>query len=239
MVLDREAIAAFLFRIVPPAYAEEARVLQSAVSRSFGGFIRGQAVMGLTYFLVALAPHLLFGLPLGALSATTAGVLMAIPFFGPFIAWAPPVVVALFFGQDNLLFTLIIVLVGWFVVMNILQPRIMQGAVGLHPIVVLGSVLVGSKVAGIAGAIFGIPIAAVVSAFFFHVLNLSSTERNVAARAARRLERRGGRPVRVPREPDPALDDDIEGAVDETVEKGGDAPAPGRSPAKGRASSAS
>jgi predicted PurR-regulated permease PerM len=219
MVLDREAIAAFLFRIVPPAYAEEARVLQSAVSRSFGGFIRGQAVMGVTYFLVALAPHLLFGLPLGALSATTAGVLMAIPFFGPFLAWAPPVVVALFFGGDNLLLTAIIMLIGWFVVMNILQPRIMQGAVGLHPIVVLGSVLVGAKVAGIAGAIFGIPIAAVVSAFLFHVLNLSSTERNVAARAARRLERRGGRPVRVPREPDPVLDKDIEEAAEDTVEQ--------------------
>ena len=220
MVLDREAIAAFLFRIVPPAYAEEARVLQAAVSRSFGGFIRGQAAMGVTYFLVALAPHLLFGLPLGALSATTAGVLMAIPFFGPFLAWAPPVVVALFFGGDNLLLTAVIMLIGWFVVMNILQPRIMQGAVGLHPIVVLGSVLVGSKVAGIAGAIFGIPVAAVVSAFLFHVLNLSSTERNVAARAARRLERRGGRPVRVPREPDPVLDKDIEEAAEDTVEQG-------------------
>ena len=60
--------------------------------------------------------------------------------------------------------------VGWFVVMNVLQPRIMQDAVGIHPIVVLGSVLIGSRIAGIPGAIFGIPIAAVVSAFFFHFL---------------------------------------------------------------------
>lgn len=210
MVLDRAQIVAFIFRLVPPAYADEARLLQTAVSRSFGGFLRGQAVMGATYFFVALAPHLFFGLPLGALSATSAGILMAIPFFGPFIAWAPPVVVALFFGPDDLLLTSVIMVLGWFVVMNILQPRIMQGAVGIHPIVVLGSVLVGSKVAGVAGAIFGIPVAAVVSAFFFHFLNLSSAERNVAARAARRLEQRGGRPVRVPREPDPARDQDIE-----------------------------
>jgi predicted PurR-regulated permease PerM len=210
MVLDRAQIVAFLFRLVPPAYADEARLLQTAVSRSFGGFLRGQAVMGATYFFVALAPHLLFGLPLGALSATSAGILMAIPFFGPFIAWAPPVVVAMFFGPDDLLLTSVIMVVGWFIVMNVLQPRIMQGAVGIHPIVVLGSVLVGSKVAGIAGAIFGIPIAAVVSAFFFHWLNVSSAERNVAARAVRRLERRGGRPVRAPREPDPMRDEDIE-----------------------------
>jgi predicted PurR-regulated permease PerM len=213
MVLDRAQIVAFLFRLVPPAWAEEARLLQNAVSRSFGGFLRGQAIMGITNFLVALTPHLLFGLPLGALSATTAGVLHAIPFFGPFVSWVPPVLVALVFEPDALPLTGAIMLVGWFVSMNILQPRIMQGAVGIHPIVVLGSVLVGSKVAGIAGAIFGIPIAAVVSAFFFHFLNLSSAERTVASRAARRLERRGGRPVRVPREPDPGLDRDIDDAV--------------------------
>jgi predicted PurR-regulated permease PerM len=213
MVLDRSQIVAFLFRLVPPAWADEARLLQSAVSRSFGGFLRGQAIMGVSFFLVALAPHLMFGLPLGALSATTAGILHAVPFFGPFVSWVPPIVVALVFAPDDLPLTGLIMGVGWFVSMNILQPRIMQGAVGIHPIVVLGSVLVGSKVAGVAGAIFGIPIAAVLSAFFFHFLNLSSTERNVASRAARRLERRGGRPVRVPREPAPGLDQDIEEAA--------------------------
>ena len=60
--------------------------------------------------------------------------------------------------------------IGWLIVMNALQPRLMQEAVGIHPIVVLGSVLIGSKVAGITGAIFGIPIAAGVLYPFFGVL---------------------------------------------------------------------
>ena len=55
MVLDRDDILAFLFRIVPPSYSEEARLLETSVSRSFGGFLRGQALMGAIYFLVALA----------------------------------------------------------------------------------------------------------------------------------------------------------------------------------------
>ena len=86
----------------------------------------------------------------------------------------------------------------------------MQGAVGIHPIVVLGSVLIGSRLAGIPGAIFGIPIAAVLSAFFFHFLHRSSGDRTVAGRAARRLSEREGRPVRIPREPlpEPAADVD-------------------------------
>jgi predicted PurR-regulated permease PerM len=91
--------------------------------------------------------------------------------------------------------------VGWIAVMNILQPRIMQGAVGIHPIVVLGSVLVGSRIAGIPGAIFGIPIAAVASAFFLQFLTRATADRSVAGRAARRVAAREGRPVQVPREP--------------------------------------
>src|SRR6186713_661952 len=91
MVIDRDQIMAFLFRLVPPAYAEEARLLQTSVARSFGGFLRGQAFLGLVYFGVALLTHTLLGLQLTGLSATASGVLMAIPFFGPFIAWLPPV----------------------------------------------------------------------------------------------------------------------------------------------------
>jgi predicted PurR-regulated permease PerM len=209
MVIDRDPIMAFLYRLVPPSYADEARLLQTSVARSFGGFLRGQALMGLVYFGVALLTNMLMGLPLAALTSVSSGLLMVIPFFGPFVSWAPPVIVALFFQPESLLPTTILMVIGWFVVMNVLQPRIMQGAVGIHPIVVLASVLIGSRVAGIPGAIFGIPVAAVISAFFMHFLHLQSADRTVADRAARRLEAREGRPVRVPREPAPGQAEDV------------------------------
>jgi len=209
MVIDRDAILAFIFRLVPPSYAEEARLLQTSIARSFGGFLRGQALMGIVYFAVAMATSLLLGLPLVALTSTASGLLMAIPFFGPFLAWAPPVIAALVFEPDALVPALVIMGIGWMIVMNVLQPRIMQGAVGIHPIVVLGSVLIGSKIAGIPGAIFGIPIAAVASAFFFHFLHRSSGDRSVTGRAAKRLSEREGRPVRVPREPVPGQATDV------------------------------
>jgi predicted PurR-regulated permease PerM len=215
MVIDRDQILAFMFRLVPPTYAEEARLLQTSVSRSFGGFLRGQALMGFVYFLVAIVTSVIFGLPLVGITAAAAGILMAIPFFGPFVAWMPPVLVALLFKPDAVLPVTALMAAGWFVVMNVLQPRIMQGAVGIHPIVVLGAVLIGGRIAGIPGAIFGIPIAAVASAFFFHFLHRTSGDRSVAGRAAKRLSEREGRPVRVPREPTPgsATDvDDVEGA---------------------------
>ena len=75
---------------------------------------------------------------------------------------------------------------------------------------VLGSVLIGGRIAGIPGAIFGIPIAAVVSAFALEFLHRTSGDRSVAGRAARRLEERDGKPVRIPREPTPGSAADID-----------------------------
>ena len=209
--IDRAAIGSFLLRLVPPAYGGEAHLLTESVGRSFGGFIRGMVVIGGTYALVALLCNLVLGLDYAALTTASSGVLMAIPFFGPFVAWSPPVIVAAVTRPDALLPTLAIMGVGWFVVQNVIQPRILAGAVGLHPVVVLASVLIGLKLFGIPGAVFGLPVAAVVSSFFFYFLHKTANpdDRSVAARAAQRLAEREGRPKRVLREPRPGEAEEI------------------------------
>jgi predicted PurR-regulated permease PerM len=210
MAVDRDRITRFLFRLVPPAYTEEAQLLEHSVSQSFGGFLRGQALLGTIYGVISMVASAVLGLPYMPVTATSSGILQAIPFFGPFISWVPPVLVAVIFKPEAALPTLIIMIAGWFVLMNIIQPRLMADAVGLHPVVVLGSVLVGSKMAGIPGAVFGVPVAAVIASFFFYYLTRHRDTESVALRAARRVEEREGRPIRVPKLPQPGEDEEVE-----------------------------
>jgi predicted PurR-regulated permease PerM len=211
MAVDRDRIVSFLFRLVPPAYSDEAQLLEHSVARSFGGFLRGQALMGLMYGAISMTASAILALPYMPVTAVSSGVLQAIPFFGPFISWAPPVLVAIFFKPEAAVFALVIMIAGWFVLMNIIQPRLMSEAVGLHPVVVLGSVMIGSKLAGIPGAIFGIPIAAVIASFFFYYLGHRRVDGGtVADRAARIVEEREGHPIRVPRLPQAGEDQDLE-----------------------------
>lgn len=210
IAVDRESISAFLYRIVPPSLATGARLFEDSVGRSFGGFLRGQAVMGLSFAVVTAVVNVVFALPYAAVTTLLAGVLHAIPFFGPFVSWLPPVAVALLFVPNATIPVVIVMAIAWLVTMNVLQPRLMAGAVGIHPIVVLASVVIGSKIAGIAGAIFGIPIAAVLSAFFFEWYGRSREGGTVTDRATQRLASREGRPVRQPREPVPGIDADVE-----------------------------
>ncbi|MEO8274367.1 MAG: AI-2E family transporter, partial [Chloroflexota bacterium] len=215
----------FGFWLVPSGYKAEAQVLEEAVSRSFGGFIRGQVITGLAFGAICFAASLVFGLDYLPVTTFTAGLLMMIPFFGPFVGWLPPVLAAIFLKPDAVIGVGIVVGIGWFLVMNWLQPRIMATSLRIHPIVVLGSVLVGLKVAGIPGAIFGIPIAAVLSALFLHVLNRNRGSGPVAERAAARAGQRQGRSIRQPREPNPQVDRDVEPRDGEPVDRAQEPPA--------------
>jgi predicted PurR-regulated permease PerM len=213
IALDREDILAFFYRLVPPSFVPQARILQVSVSRSFGGFLRSQLVMGVVFGLFTAGVNIVFGLQYAALTTVAAGVLQMIPFFGPFVSWMPPVLVAMLMPDGPVLPVAILMGIAWFVTMNILQPRLMAGSVGIHPIVVLGSVVVGAKIAGIAGAIFGIPIAAVISALFFHWVARSRESGTVADRATQRVAAREGREIRRPREPVPGVDADVEEVI--------------------------
>jgi predicted PurR-regulated permease PerM len=223
MVADRDRIQAFTFWLVPLSYRAEAEILEAAVARSFGGFIRGQVITGLAFGAISLLASLAFGLEFIPVTTAVAGVLMAIPFFGPFVAWIPPILVAILSRPEATLPVGIMVAIGWLIVMNWIQPRIMANSLRIHPIVVLGSVFAGLKLAGIPGAIFGIPIAAVVSALFLHFLSRSRQTGPVAARAAARIVQREGRAVRQPREPNPMTDRDVEGSSGDEAESAAEA----------------
>jgi len=213
IVMDRDRMLDFVGRLVPPRYGAEFRLLRTSMARSFGGFLRGQAILGLVYGAVAVVTHVLLGLEFTGASAVLSGVLMAVPFFGPFFAWAPPVIVAILTAPDQVGLTLAIMGLALLAEMNVMQPRIMADTVGIHPLVVLASVIIGAKLAGIPGAIFSVPIAAVLSSFFFYYLNRSALAAgDVATRAARVVEAREGRPIRVPTPPTAA--DEIGGGFE-------------------------
>ncbi len=69
-----------------------------------------------------------------------------------------------------------VLLVVQTILVNYLQPRLMREALGMHPILVLVGLLVGAQVAGVWGALFGIPVIAVLNVFFNYAVNLRTLE---------------------------------------------------------------
>ena len=107
--------------------------------------------------------------------------------------------------------TLILMVIGWFVVMNILQPRLMQGAVGIHPIVVLGSVLIGVADRGHRRRDLRHPDRGGRVGVLLPFLHRTAGDRTVAGPGRRAASRsaRAGRSA-IPREPTPGSAADID-----------------------------
>jgi predicted PurR-regulated permease PerM len=87
-----------------------------------------------------------------------------IPVVGALVTGAIAVLLALVAnGPINALIMLAIVLVVQQLESHILQPLVMGKAVALHPVAVILSVAAGSYLAGIPGALFAVPLLAVVN----------------------------------------------------------------------------
>ena len=169
MLMDSQRILGRMRAAVPRRYTEEAQLFERSVGRAFGGFLRAQLVLAAIQAALVAVVGTVFGIPYLFLWGTLSALAMLIPFFGPPLALLPPVVGAALFAPEVLVPVTIILLVTQTVLVNWLQPRLMRGALGLHPILVLVGLLLGAQVAGVWGALFGIPIIAVVWVFVSYV----------------------------------------------------------------------
>jgi len=170
-VADPEAITGAIRRAVPNRHADTLLLVQRTVGRAFRGFLRTQVVLVLIQIGLTLIIGLVFGLPYIFLLTVSTAVLMFIPFFGPPLALIPVVFVALAFRPEVALFVIAILVVTQTILVNAVQPRLLREGVGLHPILVILALLAGSQVAGLWGAIFGIPVVAIVNLLLRYVID--------------------------------------------------------------------
>ena len=170
MLMDSRRILARLRAAVPRRYSDETALLERSIVRAFGGFLRAQLILAALQALLVAIVGTVFGIPYLFLWGTISALAMLIPFFGPPLALLPPIVGAALFTGGAVVPVAVILVVVQTVLVNWLQPRLMRGALGLHPILVLVGLLLGAQVAGVWGALFGIPVIAVLWVFVSYVV---------------------------------------------------------------------
>jgi predicted PurR-regulated permease PerM len=170
-VVDVDAIQAALSRVVPNRYAQELALVEHTVGRAFGGFLRAQVVLVAIQVILTIVVGLAFGLPYLFLTTLVVALAMFIPFFGPPLALVPPLLVAIAFRPEVAIPVVLILFVVQTILVNVVQPRLMRESAGLHPILVLLALIVGAQIAGLWGALFGIPFVAVLNLLVQYLIN--------------------------------------------------------------------
>ncbi|MDP2661151.1 MAG: AI-2E family transporter [Dehalococcoidia bacterium] len=164
MMMDGERIARDIVKLLPARFKEEAGVFIDSIDRTFGGYIRGVLIQAVVYGIGTAIVMRIAGLGFIEVVSIFAGAMMVIPIFGGLLAIIPPFFIAVFGGSLlTIVFVLVALLILQQVVLNVVAPKVMSENVGIHPLLVFLAILLGLKVAGVWGAIFGVPVAGVVN----------------------------------------------------------------------------
>jgi predicted PurR-regulated permease PerM len=176
MVSDASGLQAKWRRVIPNRFETQLDLFDRSVGRAFRGFLWSQLVLIAIQVVLTVVVGVVFGLPYLFLMCLIAALCMPIPFVGPGLALLPPVVISAAFVPAAFIPVTLVLFVVQALIMNLVVPRLMKRTSGVHPIVTILSVLVGAQVAGVWGAIFGLPVAAVISILANYVINLQAVQ---------------------------------------------------------------
>lgn len=165
LLYDLPQISKTLFQAIPLPYQPFAADMAAKLDRAVGGYIRGQIQVAFWVGLLVGLGLWVFGVPLAGSLGLLAGLFNIIPFAGVIISTVPALLLALTVGWPQVIAALGVVVVVNQVEAHFLSPRILGQATSLHPVSVIGAILVGSSLYGLVGALVAVPLLA-----FFKVI---------------------------------------------------------------------
>lgn len=165
LLLDRERITRATIGMIPGTVRDQAVELFYAVEQTLMKYLRGQLLLCIIMGVLGWAIMFFTVGDYALLVGVWVGVTEIIPVLGAFLGAVPAVLIALLTGG----FTEALIVAGLFLVAqqiegNILVPRVQGGSVGVHPLWVLFATIAGTALYGLVGAIFAVPIVAIIAA---------------------------------------------------------------------------
>ncbi len=170
MLIYGERIGDLARSVMPPGDGSKDDDFPTRVSRAVAGYVRGQLLFsvamgagaGIGLYLLGLLGVFPDGKTYALGFGAFFGLMELVPYVGPFLGAAPPVLVALF--QDpltavwvSLLFVGLQQIEG-----HVVAPLVFGKALRINPLLVIFALLFGGELFGILGALLALPTAAVI-----------------------------------------------------------------------------
>lgn len=148
-----------------------AEVVMADVNATLAAYVRAQLISCIIIGVICTAAFYVIGLKYALLLGILAGIFEFVPLLGPLaIALIVTTTAAASDNPWNALYTAIFLIALRIVHDYYTYPRIVRGGIHMHPLAIILSVLAGEQVAGIPGVFLSIPIVAVATVFYRHIL---------------------------------------------------------------------
>lgn len=166
MLLEKNGLKQSLSAFVPLNIYEHVLHLIRRVEEKLGHWLRGELILMISIGVLTYILLKILNMPYAGVLAIIAGITEIIPGVGPIFAGFIGVVVSVVVFPFEPVRWLIVGL-GYTLIQqfenHVLVPQVMKKALGLSPIVILTSLLIGAQLFGVVGAFMAVPAAAALS----------------------------------------------------------------------------
>ncbi|OIP80451.1 hypothetical protein COZ35_02710 [Candidatus Peregrinibacteria bacterium CG_4_10_14_3_um_filter_44_21] len=165
LVVDAGSVDKFLKSVFPSKYSAYIVEKSEKIKDKIGHWIRGMMMLMISMFTLYLIGFSLLGLDFAITLAMMGGIAELFPVIGPILAGIPAGLIAFNESPWLVLWVIGIVIMAQQLEGNVLIPLIMKKTVGLKPVIIIISVLIGYQMLGILGIILAVPVATTASLF--------------------------------------------------------------------------
>ena len=165
-----------LLRVVPVGdWRTRVESVMTDVNHTLTAYTRAQLISCVPIAVICTTGFYLLGNDYALLLGILAGVLELVPLLGPLtLAILATMVAGLESGWQSM-WTVVFLGVLRIVQDYVIYPRIIREGIHLHPLAVILSVLAGEQVAGIPGVFIAIPLVALLTVLYKHILEHTSS----------------------------------------------------------------
>ncbi|MBU6152902.1 MAG: AI-2E family transporter [Bdellovibrionales bacterium] len=168
---DGEKFTHLYLQLIPKRFSRTVISVIAKISVALGTFLRAKLFEALLFGFMTYLGLILIKAPYAGLFALIGGLLNLIPYLGPMIGAAPPLLVFAFSSaHQHLFWPAVILLITVNLIDNFLVfPIFVARIVNLTPLTLLLSVAVGQEFYGIAGMLLAVPIASILKIIYLEL----------------------------------------------------------------------
>lgn len=132
-------------------------------------YIQGQILIAFILAILLFIGYSIIGLNFALLLAVFALFMNVIPFFGPWIAFVPALIIGFFQDPVLAIWVAVITLIAQQTDSNLITPNVMGKTLHIHPLTIITVLLAAGNIAGFIGVLLAIPAYAVIRAIVSNI----------------------------------------------------------------------
>lgn len=147
-------------------------------------YIQGQILIAFILAILLFIGYSIIDLNFALLLAVFALFMNVIPFFGPWIAFVPALIIGFFQDPVLAIWVAVITLIAQQTDSNLITPNVMGKTLHIHPLTIITVLLAAGNIAGFIGILLAIPAYAVIKAIVSNIYDRRKEIRDAAIQDA-------------------------------------------------------